>query len=320
MPPRAATLPLLLLTGAWSELEDLARQTRSNGSPLERPMAVMVLSQLLRHRGERDEAWQLVGEILPRGPASEPEDALFPYAMEMIRLATRLALDADDLRTASEWLQAHNRWLEWSDACRGRAESLSLHADLLRRRGRHREAETLAAEAVSVATEPWQPVAVIEAERVLARILAETGKLDAAEAHLNRAIELAQLCELPFEQACARADITELVYQHRSNGASLDQHLETAQRAAEELNAQPLLKQIETIRNTQQKNGHVSILSPREIEVLSAVANGMTDADAAAALSISPRTVSQHMRSVYNKLGVSSRAAATRWAVLNRLV
>jgi DNA-binding NarL/FixJ family response regulator len=32
-------------------------------------------------------------------------------------------------------------------------------------------------------------------------------------------------------------------------------------------------------------------------------------------LSLSPRTVSQHLRSIYNKLGVNSRAAATRFAV-----
>jgi DNA-binding NarL/FixJ family response regulator len=32
-------------------------------------------------------------------------------------------------------------------------------------------------------------------------------------------------------------------------------------------------------------------------------------------LYLSPRTVSGHLRSVYNKLGVSSRSAATRFAL-----
>jgi DNA-binding NarL/FixJ family response regulator len=41
----------------------------------------------------------------------------------------------------------------------------------------------------------------------------------------------------------------------------------------------------------------------------------MTDAEAAERLFLSPRTVGQHLRSIYNKLGVSSRAAATRFAV-----
>ena len=49
--------------------------------------------------------------------------------------------------------------------------------------------------------------------------------------------------------------------------------------------------------------------------MLRLVAQGLTDAEVGARLSISPRTVGQHLRSVYNKLGVSSRAAATRLAV-----
>ena len=37
-------------------------------------------------------------------------------------------------------------------------------------------------------------------------------------------------------------------------------------------------------------------------------------------LFLSPRTVSQHLRSIYNKLGVSSRAAATRFAIEHGLL
>jgi DNA-binding CsgD family transcriptional regulator len=61
-------------------------------------------------------------------------------------------------------------------------------------------------------------------------------------------------------------------------------------------------------------------LSARQVEVLRLVADGLTDAEVAARLSISPRTVGQHLRSVYNKLGVPSRAAATRFAVEHKLV
>jgi DNA-binding CsgD family transcriptional regulator len=57
------------------------------------------------------------------------------------------------------------------------------------------------------------------------------------------------------------------------------------------------------------------ILSRREIQVLLLVAEGLTDAEVAERLFISPRTVSQHLRSVYNKLDVPGRAAATRVAI-----
>jgi len=45
----------------------------------------------------------------------------------------------------------------------------------------------------------------------------------------------------------------------------------------------------------------------------------MTDAEVAKNLYISPRTVSQHLRSVYGKLDVSSRSAATRFAIEHNL-
>ena len=54
-------------------------------------------------------------------------------------------------------------------------------------------------------------------------------------------------------------------------------------------------------------------LSVREVEVLQLVAKGLTDADVAEALFISPRTVARHLQSVYNKLGVNSRAQIAVW-------
>jgi predicted ATPase/class 3 adenylate cyclase/DNA-binding CsgD family transcriptional regulator len=56
-------------------------------------------------------------------------------------------------------------------------------------------------------------------------------------------------------------------------------------------------------------------LTIREVEVLRLVARGLTDAEVAEILILSPRTVSTHLRSIYNKLGVTSRSAATRFAV-----
>jgi DNA-binding NarL/FixJ family response regulator len=56
-------------------------------------------------------------------------------------------------------------------------------------------------------------------------------------------------------------------------------------------------------------------LSAREVEVLRLVAKGLTNAQVAEKLFISPRTVNRHLNSIYAKLGVSSRAAATRFAV-----
>jgi DNA-binding NarL/FixJ family response regulator len=61
-------------------------------------------------------------------------------------------------------------------------------------------------------------------------------------------------------------------------------------------------------------------LTAREVEVLRWVARGLTGTQVAAQLVISPRTVTSHLSAIYNKLGVSSRAAATRFAVDHQLV
>jgi predicted ATPase/DNA-binding CsgD family transcriptional regulator len=60
---------------------------------------------------------------------------------------------------------------------------------------------------------------------------------------------------------------------------------------------------------------HPAGLTPREIEVLGLVAEGLTNAKIAERLFLSPRTVHSHLNSVYQKLGVSSRSAATRFAI-----
>ncbi len=61
-------------------------------------------------------------------------------------------------------------------------------------------------------------------------------------------------------------------------------------------------------------------LTAREIEVLRLVTQGLTYAQIAEQLIISPRTVDAHLRSIYGKLGVTSRSAATRYAIEYRLV
>ena len=61
-------------------------------------------------------------------------------------------------------------------------------------------------------------------------------------------------------------------------------------------------------------------LTPREYDVLQLLATGMTNAEIAEDLFISPRTVDQHLRRIYAKLEVTSRAAATRYALDHGLI
>ena len=61
-------------------------------------------------------------------------------------------------------------------------------------------------------------------------------------------------------------------------------------------------------------------LTSRELQVLKLVAEGLTNAQIAQELFLSPRTVSTHLTSIYHKLGVASRAAAVQFASKHDLV
>jgi ATP/maltotriose-dependent transcriptional regulator MalT len=61
-------------------------------------------------------------------------------------------------------------------------------------------------------------------------------------------------------------------------------------------------------------------LTAREVEVLRLVAQGLSNAEIAEQLIISLLTVKAHMRSLYNKLGINSRSAATRYAIEHHLM
>jgi two-component system, NarL family, response regulator DegU len=56
-------------------------------------------------------------------------------------------------------------------------------------------------------------------------------------------------------------------------------------------------------------------LSPREAEILEAIARGMTNKDVAAALSIGEQTVKNHVTSILRKLAVNGRTQAVLYAL-----
>jgi len=61
-------------------------------------------------------------------------------------------------------------------------------------------------------------------------------------------------------------------------------------------------------------------LSDREIEVLQLMARGLSTRKIAEILTISPKTADHHIQHIYNKIGISTRAAATLFAIQHHLV
>lgn len=72
--------------------------------------------------------------------------------------------------------------------------------------------------------------------------------------------------------------------------------------------------------STSSSRGDLFSLTAREIEVLRLLAQGLTSPQIAEQLVIRVVTVNFHVRSIYSKLGVSSRSAATRFAIEHNLV
>jgi DNA-binding CsgD family transcriptional regulator len=61
-------------------------------------------------------------------------------------------------------------------------------------------------------------------------------------------------------------------------------------------------------------------LTRREVEVLRVLAEGLSNAQIAQRLFLSPNTVNVHLYSIFSKLGVTTRTAAARFAVERKLV
>ena len=61
-------------------------------------------------------------------------------------------------------------------------------------------------------------------------------------------------------------------------------------------------------------------LTAREVEVLRLAARGLSNKDIASRLVISPKTVANHIEHIYAKIGVSSRAMASYYAMQNGLL
>ena len=64
----------------------------------------------------------------------------------------------------------------------------------------------------------------------------------------------------------------------------------------------------------------VTMLTPRELDVLKLVAQGLSNSDIAQRLFLSEHTVHRHLANILRKLGLSSRAAAAAWGARTGLV
>ncbi len=118
---------------------------------------------------------------------------------------------------------------------------------------------------------------------------------------------------MPYEAAHVR-ELVGLACRALGDEDTAELELEAARAAFAELGAAPDLARVDSLTLTAApRNAHG--LTERELEVLRHLAGGETNKAIAGELVLSVRTVDRHVSNIFAKLGVSSRAAATTYAL-----
>lgn len=313
-------LPILVLDGRWQEATELGDQLiaeyKSYSVTYPRKYA---LGLIARARGETTVAWQFVREILSEGAMTEPGDLHFTFGLAMQRLAIDVALDEGELHTARQWLEAHDRWLAWSGTVLGQANAQVLWARYHWLSRASAQAEACAQAAIALAATLHQPLATLTAHRLLGEFATAARDPNTAQRHLDTALALTAACRAPYERALvllAHADLATAL----GDAAGVSAALGEARAICESLGARPALARIAALTAPVASRPVAPAtlpgdLSAREVEVLRLVVAGLTNAQIAEQLFISPRTINGHLTTIYGKLGVEGRPAAIRVAL-----
>jgi predicted ATPase/class 3 adenylate cyclase/DNA-binding CsgD family transcriptional regulator len=284
----------------------------------------LILAMTMFYQGDRAGATALAEENLKLNR----EIGDLQNSAEALAILGQLALDRGDDSMARVLLEESVTLARESGAPWNIARSFSVLARMLTIEGERTTARFLYEESLAMAHDKWDIAFSLQG---LASVAVAQGDLmwgarlwGASEAlRENIGAPLPPIYFADYEQAVAAAR-TQLGEQSFTaawiEGRTMtpDQAL-TAQgptlgssssSTGERISAPPAMSTV-TYPNT---------LTSREVEVLRLVAQGLTDAQVAEQLVISPRTVNTHLTSIYNKLGVVSRTAASRFAIEQRLV
>lgn len=135
----------------------------------------------------------------------------------------------------------------------------------------------------------------------------------AGDGHFEKALRIHAACERPFEHARTELSYGESLRRRRARREAR-WHLRAALAMFERVGAHPWAERArnelrasgETVRH--REHSITERLSPQELQVARFVATGATSKDIAAQLFLSPRTIDAHLRSIFSKLGIASRA------------
>ena len=119
--------------------------------------------------------------------------------------------------------------------------------------------------------------------------------------------------DAPYESARARVLVGQAC-RELGDTDSAEIEFEAAGQVFQQLGAVPDLDRLRKLIGSAELS-HPNGLTARELQVLSLVATGRTNREISSTLMISEHTVARHLQNIFSKLGVSSRTAATAFAL-----
>jgi DNA-binding CsgD family transcriptional regulator len=176
--------------------------------------------------------------------------------------------------------------------------------------GRTRTAGEHARELAAAADRMISPLLAAEADRADGLVRLADGHPELALGPLRSAVAHWEDLGVPYELARTRAGVAAAL---RALGEIdvAEIELDAARTILRDLGATPDLEQLESLVAGPPDRG---ALSSRELEVLRLLATGRTNRSIADQLGLSERTIDRHVSNIFDKLDVSSRAAATAFA------
>jgi DNA-binding CsgD family transcriptional regulator len=287
---------VLQLEGNWSEAFAEAERAGDglSGTTEHTAMANAAYrrGEILRLRGEFDKSdaeYRLAGEI-----GIDPQPGL-----ALLRLAQGRREEA---------IAGIRRALETADDMPRKAALLPAGIEIFIARGALDEAERLCNEMADIAERFGTEILARVADQGHASLAMARGQFGDAVPALTRARRYWLEFGAPYLVARLRVDIARACAELGDVG-SADREFDAAEKIFEDLGAAPDLARILDLRAGPKAAG-ADNLTARERQVLTLVADGGTNREIARELRLSPKTVNRHVENIFDKLGVSSRAAA----------
>jgi predicted ATPase/ATP/maltotriose-dependent transcriptional regulator MalT len=296
---------------------------RTLGYPGDVAWPLLYMAHDLIIQGEHTRARPLLEEGLALCREADSKGGL-AYALSLLG---QVALEQGDVGSASAHFTESLRLNQEAGHRQSVARSLFSLASVLALQEEHARARALYEESLALATALEHRGLITSCLEGLATVVTAQGQPDwaarlwgAAESvRQGRGTSLPQVLHASDEQARTTA-LTHLGEKAFTTAWNQGRAM-SPQEALAAQEPVPITRQVATEPAvTTVKTRFPNQLTRREVEVLRLVAEGLTDAQVAQKLVLSPGTVSWYMRSICSKLGVSSRTAATRSAIEQHLL